>query len=214
MNNTQTNANINTKKREQYHSRKQIRLTGYDYSLPGYYFVTVCTQERKNILGKIVNEEMKLNKYGEIVKNEWLKTPQIRKYIDLDEFQIMPNHLHAIIVINNSVGAYCHTPAAAYCHTPANRKQTTNTGLCNKPLQKPWYQSPSIGLGAIIRGFKSATAKQINQLRNTPQQPVWQRGFYEHIIRNEEELAKIQEYINLNPLMWLKDENNLEENPV
>ena len=64
--------------------RKQIRITSYDYSLPGYYFVTVCTQERKNILGKIVNEEMKLNKYGEIVKNEWLKTPQIRKYIDLD----------------------------------------------------------------------------------------------------------------------------------
>ena len=101
----------------------------------------------------------------------------------------MPNHLHAIIIINNSVGAYCHTPA--------NKKQTTNTGLCNKPLQKPWYQSPSIGLGAIIRGFKSATAKQINRLRNTPQQSVWQRGFYEHII-------------NLNPLMWLKDEDNLE----
>ena len=127
MNNTQTNANINAKKHEQYHSRKQIRLTGYDYSLPGYYFVTVCTQERKNILGKIVNEEMKLNKYGEIVKNEWLKTPQIRKYINLDEFQIMPNHLHAIIIINNSVGTYCHTPA--------NKKQTTNTGLCNKPCK-------------------------------------------------------------------------------
>jgi len=162
-----------------------------------------ATQERKNILGEIVNEEMKLNKYGEIIKNEWLKTPQIRKYIDSDEFQIMPNHLHAIIIINNFVGAYCHTPA--------NRKKTTNTGLCNKPLQKPWYQSPPIGLGAIIRGFKSVTAKQINQLRNTPQQPVWQRGFYEHIIRNETELAKIQEYINLNPLMWPKDENNLEK---
>jgi len=101
----------------------------------------------------------------------------------------MPNHLHAIIIINNSVGAYCHTPA--------NKKQTTNTSLCNKPLQKPWYQSPSIGLGAIIRGFKSATAKQINRLENTPQQSVWQRGFYEHII-------------NLNPLIWLKDEDNLE----
>jgi len=119
----------------------------------------------------------------------------------------MPNHLHAIIIINNSV-------VGAYCHTPANKKQTTNTGLCNKPLRKPWYQSPSIGLGAIIRGFKSATAKQINRLRNTPQQSVWQRGFYEHIIRNETELVKIQEYINLNPLMWLKDEDNLERKKI
>jgi len=196
MNNTQTNANINAKKREQYHPRKQIRLTGYDYSLPGYYFVTVCTQERKNILGKIVNEEMKLNKYGEIVNKVIQFLSRQYPSVNLDIYQIMPNHIHMIIVIA-PVGAIHESPDII-----DNNKRAHP----DAPLQS---MKRSL-LSKCVGYFKMNTAKQINQLRNTPQQSVWQRGFYEHIIRNETELVKIQEYINLNPLMWLKDEDNLE----
>ena len=189
--------------------RKQIRLTGYDYSLPGYYYVTICTQEKKNILGEIVNEEMKLNKYGEIVDKIIQFLPRQYPSINLDIYQIMPNHIHMIIVIT-PVGAIHESPVVSIHESPDIMVNNNKRAHRDAPLQS---MKRSL-LSKCVGYFKMNTAKQINQLRNTPQQPVWQRGFYEHIIRNETELAKIQEYINLNPLMWLKDENNLKENPV
>ncbi len=170
------------------HHRRSIRLKGYDYSRSGWYFVTIVTYDRQNLFGRVANGEMKLNNAGGIVKTEWLKTREIRKNIELDVFVIMPNHIHGIIIIvdDDNVGAYRHTP------------------LQNRHASTP-FQSPSKTIGAIVRGFKSAVTKQINQIRNTPGLPVWQRNYWEHIIRNEIELNRIRQYIIDNPKKWDDD---------
>ena len=123
-------------------------------------------------------------KIKRIVEKEWLNTMHIRQNIFLDEFVVMPNHLHGIIVITHHVGAYCNTP-----------------------LQNQ-FKSPSKTIGAIIRGFKSSTTKQINLVRNIPRAPIWQRNYYDHIIRDEDKLNKIKKYIRNNPLKWSLDREN------
>jgi len=126
------------------------------------------------MLGNIVNGEMRANKFGRIIETEWLKTPQIRKNVELDEYVVMPNHFHAILfIIRRGVLQYA----------PTNK-----------------FRSPSQTIGSIVRGFKSAVTKRTNKLRNTPGIPVWQRNYYERVVRNENELNRIREYIQNNPL--------------
>ncbi|MFH1890941.1 MAG: transposase [Candidatus Kuenenbacteria bacterium] len=185
----------------QKHNRKSIRLPGHNYSQEGHYFVTICTEKRRLFFGKIENEKMVLNKLGAIIKQEWLKTPKIRKNVKLDEFIIMSNHIHGIIIINDQstcVGAYCNTPRR---NTPKN-KNNNDRAYCNTPLR-----SPSHTLGAIIRGFKSTTTKQIN-LQFGYNYFAWQRNYYEHIIKDEESLYNIRRYIIDNPKNWQTDRNN------
>jgi len=165
------------------HSRRSIRLKEYDYSSAGGYFVTICTQGKEHIFGKVMNGEMELNEYGKIVKQEWYKTGEIRKNIDLDEFIVMPNHVHGII---NIVGAHCNVPL-------------------HGRIEK-FGRSTSNSIPTIIKLFKSTVTKQINQKRNTPKHPVWQRNYYEHVIRNENDLRHIREYIVNNPAKWEEDE--------
>ncbi|MEP9410249.1 MAG: transposase [Candidatus Brocadia sp.] len=171
------------------HHRHSIRLRDYDYSQSGAYFVTICSWNRKCLFGEIVNGNMLLNEFGQIVKNEWQHTGIIRLNVELDVFVIMPNHMHGILIIvddnNNRRGVLQYAPTI-----------------------KSSFKSPSKTIGAIIRGFKSSTTKQINQFRNTPGIPVWQRNYYEHIIRNDKELTRTREYIINNPLQWQSDENN------
>jgi REP element-mobilizing transposase RayT len=167
------------------HHRRSIRLKDYDYSQQGTYFVTVCTYNRKCNLGKVINDEVQLNKYGHIVENEWIKTADIRKNVELDTYVIMPNHLHAIIMLN--------------CRGVLQYAPTDTSGK---------LQSPSQTVGSIIRGFNSTVTKQINQLRNTPGSSVWQHNYYEHIVRNEDGLNRIREYIINNPIQWQFDREN------
>jgi len=164
------------------HHRRSMRLKDYDYSQAGVYFVTICSQNRDCLFGEIVDDRMRLNKYGIIAKDEWRRSEQIRKEIKLDEFIVMPNHLHGIIFIENTVGANGRSPL--------HRK---NMG--------------SKTLSSFMAGYKSFVTKQINILRQTPGILVWQRNYYEHIIRNETELNKIREYIIYNPVNWKSDEN-------
>ena len=129
---------------------------------------------------------MHLNELGQVVENEWLQTENIRPNIETDTFVVMPNHIHGILVIaDNGRGVLQYAPTNKY-----------------------GFSSPSQTLGAIVRGFKSSVTRQINQIRNTPGTPVWQRNYYEHIVRNEKELYAIREYIQNNPLKWDLDENN------
>ena len=165
------------------HKRKSIRLRGYDYSQQGMYFVTVCTSDKKCNLGKIMNDDMKLNKYGHIVEKELLKSNIIRKEICINNYVIMPNHLHIIVSI---VGADGRSPLQQ--HTTFRMKPKS--------------------LSSFMSGFKSTVTKQINILHKTPGTPFWQRNYYEHIIRNEKKLSKIREYIINNPLKWLLDREN------
>ena len=170
------------------HHRRSIRLKGYDYTQPGAYFITLCTHDRAHLFGEVVDGEMRLNEWGEIVRDEWFKTAQVRPYVQLrdDEFVVMPNHIHGIIWIVGDVGV------------GATRRVAPTT---------PRGPAPQ-SIGAIIGQFKSAVTKRMNELRNTPGALVWQRNYYEHIIRNERALNAIRQYIEENPLRWELDRYN------
>ena len=173
----------------QKYRRRSTRLKDGDYSRSGGYFVTVCTFHRTSLFGKIVNGRMELNDFGRIVENEWFKSSLIRREIELDAFQIMPNHLHGIIFIQENFNKLISGDSVG-----ANGRS---------PLQ----MKPK-SLSSFISGFKSSVTKQINMLQGTPGQNIWQRNFYDRIIRNDDELHKIQEYIVNNPLKWELDKDN------
>ncbi len=186
----------------QKHHRRSIRLKGYDYSQPGLYFVTVVTQDHKMLFGDVVNGKMVLNKFGEIVRNEWLKTAEIRKNIELDEYVIMPNHIHGIIVIVNNDGDMVRR-GTMHRRGTMRRAPTTTVHQNIEQFGKPTSNT----IPTIIRGFKSTVTKQINKIRNMPGIAVWQRNYWEHIVRNEIELNRIRKYIIENPKKWNDDRN-------
>ncbi|NES72383.1 MAG: hypothetical protein F6K24_47905 [Okeania sp. SIO2D1] len=175
------------------HHRRSLRLRGYDYSQAGAYFLTICTYNRQTLFGEIIDGKMQLNQLGEVVVEEWERSAQIRQEIELDYSVIMPNHLHGIVIINN-VGA--------------NERVGVNTieGECHSPLRMK-----SRSISSLITGFKSVVTRRINRIRYHGEQlttpaPVWQRNYYEHIIRNETSLNQLRQYIVENPLKWEIDQ--------
>ncbi len=167
------------------HHRKSIRLSSWDYTSDAVYFVTICTFNHQNLFAKIINGQLIFNKFGNIVQEEWLKTAELRDYVKLDEYVIMPNHFHAMIWI-------------------CSGKTKIEPTVSNSPIKKFGSIQPK-SLSVIIRSFKSAVTKRINEIRRTPGAPVWQRNYYEHIIRDEKDYNRIQEYIINNPLKWADD---------
>ena len=172
------------------HHRKSIRLKNYNYSNIGSYFITVCAYNHECLFGDIEDGRMQLNNCGRIIESEWLRSSEIRKEIELDIYQTMPNHLHGIIIItecpNNHVGAIHELPLQ------------NNDRIARRKMLIP----------KIIGRFKMNSSKQINVLRKSAGVPVWKRNYYDHIIRNENELNQIREYIINNPLKWEFDEDN------
>jgi putative transposase len=171
--------------------RRSIRLKGWDYSSSGLYFITVCTQNRGCVLGKIAKGELELNESGYFVAQCWRDIPKHFPHAELDEFIVMPNHVHGIIAIFDSVGAYNHTP----------RQMETNNHLPSLSMR-----SPCKTIGSMIRGFKIGCSKCFD--KNTDMSIIWQRNYYEHIIRNEAELTNTRQYIRENPATWLEDDEN------
>jgi len=169
--------------------RQSIRLKNFDYSKSGRYFVTICTQDRECLFGYIVNDVMKLNEMGKIIENIWESLPK-HHTVELDVFQIMPNHVHMIIKI---VGGAPVAGVGAIHESPDKH---------DAPLQRSL-------LSKIIGYFKMNSAKTIHIIN--PNIRVWQRNYYEHIVRTKTDLNKIREYIKINPQMWEKDQNNLKE---
>lgn len=191
------------------HHRRSIRLKGYDYGREGFYFITLCIEKKQHIFGEIKDDVPHLNIFGKIAEEEWLKTSEIRNNIRLHEFVIMPDHFHAIIEITHS--------------------KTTE----NKLLELNAFKSPSQTIGAIIRGFKGATTKRIKEIlyqereesildsslstgelqftRTTSiksldlSKSIWQRNYYEIIIRDELSYLNISNYIKNNPKNRKKD---------
>jgi putative transposase len=162
--------------------RKQLRLKGYDYSSAGAYFVTICAKDRKHLFGRILDETMEANRCGRIVEESWRDIPNHDRRVELDEFILMPNHIHGIVVILDDF------PTVGAGSEPATTRRHS--------------------LSEIIRGFKTFSARRINEIRGTPGVPVWQRGFFDHIIRNERSLVRIREYISSNPQRWVLDKEN------
>jgi putative transposase len=171
------------------HHRRSIRLQGYDYSQSGAYFITLCTHERQNLFGEIRGGEMILNEIGIIVREEWEKSAVMRAEIELGEYVVMPNHVHAIVWISSGNDL-----------RRGDRPVATLSEKPNGPAAK--------SIGACMAGFKSAVTIRINQKRKTPGLPVWQRNYWEHIIRNEISYKKIAEYVQNNPARWEYDELN------
>jgi len=164
------------------HQRRSIRLKNYNYSQPGWYFVTICTYQNSMFFGDIEDGRMMFDEAGNITYKYWKNIPNHFLHVQLDDFIIMPNHIHGIIVINE-VGAKNFSPL----HEIVNNK----------------FQSPSKTIGSIIRGFKIGVTKWFRN--NTDIYKVWQRNYYEHIIRDEIDLNRIRKYIIENPLKWHDD---------
>ncbi|CCI09301.1 transposase [Microcystis aeruginosa] len=177
------------------HHRRSIRLRNYDYSQPGAYFVTICTYQKQSWFGEIKNGQIYLNQLGKIVADEWLKTCKIPPNFKLDEWVIMPNHFHGIVIINDYSGDDQSLGA---------RDAPLDLGARDAPLQ----QKPN-SLSSCIAGFKSAVTKRINLLRQNTDTPIWQRNYYESILRDEKYLAVVREYIINNPKNWPNDRDYL-----
>ncbi|MEJ2613832.1 MAG: hypothetical protein P8Z35_02650 [Ignavibacteriaceae bacterium] len=192
-----------------YHHRHSIRLKGYDYSWPGWYYITICTKDRKCLFGHVIDGKMILNKYGRITEKEWLKTKEIRKNVDLDYYIIMPNHIHGIIIIEKEMFNQ-NNAEANYNLTKDNKSiLQTKTIYVNNDVGTTQRVAPTLqpnSLGAIIGQFKSVVTKRINKINNTPGNSIWQRNYYEHILRNETDLFYTRNYIKNNPLKWEIDE--------
>ena len=159
-------------------SRKKIRLHGYDYSQQGAYFITICVKDHKNLLGKIFDNTIVLSEYGQIAKNEIEHIPHIRKECTVDNYVIMPNHIHLIVRIVH-VGDDGNRPA-----------NTTERADCHPPLRRT--------LSNMVQGFKGAVTRQIGI-------PIWQRSYHDRIIRTEESYNRISYYIDENPAIWQED---------
>ena len=182
------------------HQRRSIRLKGYDYSQPGLYFITICCQDRACLFGRVVNDEMELNDAGKIAEQYWLDIPKHFPNVVLHEYVVMPNHVHGIIEIAETdgmdiggadiVGAKNFSPLR---HTPHQPQPS--------PPQRPRGTSKTIG--SMVRGFKIGVTKWMRN--NTNVHDVWQRNYYEHIIRDEQSYHRIAEYIKNNPANWQDD---------
>jgi len=182
------------------HHRRSIRLKGYDYAQAGLYFITICCQDRICRFGSVVDGEMILNEYGQIAFNEWIKTTEIRNNVEMGEFVVMPNHIHGIIRLLGR--GELHSPnnesVEFNTHQPPNNSMGNNRGESISPLR-----GPSQTIGAIIRGYKSSVTKQLGLLGFN--EKLWQRNYFEHIIRDEQSYQNISNYIINNPLKWAED---------
>lgn len=164
-----------------------MRLEGYDYRTPGAYFVTICAYRQRPLFGDVSNGKVNLNALGQLIEDFWLKIAVIRSNVELDASVVMPNHMHGIMFLTDARGA--------------------SSQECGQVL--PSQVAPTLiagSLGATISQFKSAVAKQSRSLSIAPQEPIWQRNYYEHIIRNERALNEIRSYILQNPARWNEDD--------
>ncbi|WP_339136862.1 MAG: transposase [Candidatus Electrothrix sp. GW3-4] len=174
--------------------RRSIRLRGYDYSQAGAYFVTICVHHRECLFGEITNRIMRLNDAGKIAAQCWQDIPVHFSHAALDEWTVMPNHVHGIIVMADTAGRHTACRGTA-CRAPTHRA----------PTKEQFGKPVSGSFPTVARSFKSAVTKYINILRNTPGNKLWQPNYWEHIIRNETELHRIREYIHNNPARWRED---------
>jgi putative transposase len=269
--------------RQEYH-RRSMRLEGYDYSLPGAYFITLVTYNRECLFGEVANGEMQVNQYGKIVQRAWMDLPFHYPQVSLDTFVVMPNHVHGIVIINdygrggsptdrndmsdisidsgeiipdakktrpyesegliipNGKGRSQTLVMPNHVHgiviindygrggSPTDRNDMSDISMDSREIipdakktrpyesegliipdgksgsQTRLYKMMSHGLPEIIRAFKSFSARRINQLRNIHGVAVWQRSYYDHIIRNDRDFRNIWEYIHTNPQKWTEDE--------
>ncbi len=177
------------------HNRRSIRLRDYDYSTAGAYFITACAHDRSSLFGNIVDSAMQLNSIGQMVRQCWNDIPAHFPHVELDSVVVMPNHIHGILcIVDSTAGAKKNSPLHPPTHSP---QQTPYTQPAN---------GTSRTIGSVIRGFKIGVTNWVR--KNTTISNVWQRNYWEHIVRSEQELKRIQRYIQNNPAQWELDHLN------
>ena len=179
------------------HHRRSIRLPGCDYSHPGEYFVTLCTLGRECLFGDPIRGAVRLNEWGRVAREEWLRSAGVRPGVVLDAFVIMPNHMHGIIILtaeSQSVGPRVGTHALG-AHSCA-------------PLQNqnPSLRRPRRSLASFVACYKASVTRRVNELRGTPGARLWQRNYYERVIRDDDEMGRALGYIADNPARWAADD--------
>lgn len=174
----------------QHYDRRSLRLAGHDYSGKGAYFVTICANGRDPIFGTIKRHGVLLSEIGLTADEEWIRTGLMREEVTLDEYVIMPNHMHAVVWI-----------------TERHQSREGDVGAhSNAPLPKRHPHS----LGSIVSGFKGAVTRRAREITSEPSLVVWQRNYYERVVRNERQLNALRRYIRLNPERWILDEYHVD----
>mgnify|MGYP001081654970 CR=1 FL=1 len=189
------------------HHRRSIRLPEWDYRRAGAYFVTLVTYDRGTLFGQVVNGEMVLSPFGRVAATIWQRLPSHFPHVRLDEFVVMPNHLHGVVWLTNDGEGRGEASSAETRQSEGSasgEEEGQHVAILGMP--HPYMESGS--LGAIVGNFKSATTRRINRMRHTPNALVWQRNYYERIIRNERELDAIRRHILDNPNRWDEDSEN------
>ena len=176
----------------QKHHRRSIRLPDYDYSQPGAYFITIVAHGRECLFGKIQEGEMQMNSAGQVIWDVWSSLPGRYPQIELGAAQVMPNHFHGIIII----------PVRAIHELPLQGLPLQGLPSQGLPLEERRAERRRMTIPLVVGYFKMNTAKRINQIQGSEGNPVWQRNYYEHIIRNEAEHNRIHAYIEANPANW------------
>ncbi|HEX8235003.1 MAG TPA: transposase [Abditibacteriaceae bacterium] len=188
------------------HHRRSIRLAGYEYSQAGAYFVTICTHQKRPVFGRVVDDGMQRNVYGEMVRDCWLAISDHFPHVVVDEWIVMPNHMHGIVVITDDTQPKSPV-GAGFPRPPHESHPESNSAQSRAGKPRPYEAT----LGQIVGYFKYQSTKRINQYRaerDLPPVRVWQRNYYERIIRDETELNDTRRYIIENPANWATDENH------
>jgi putative transposase len=194
--------------------RRSIRLKGYDYTWDGAYFVTICTRGRERIFGTVVSGEMRPNEYGREVARCWVWLMERYPYVRLDEWVVMPDHTHAIIVITdshkddahpqdaNSMATNPNGPCRGGSRTAQLRTAPTTGDVGQTTGDTNALTAPRKPLGGLIGAFKTVSTKPLNDLRDTPGAQLWQRNFHERVVRSSLALDALRRYITNNPVLW------------
>lgn len=199
-----------------FHRRRSIRLRGFDYSRAGVYYVTLCTEDRLCLFGDVVDGVMHLNDAGRMADEFMVGLPDRYPNITVDCHQVMPNHVHAVLIIADRPGIIDMPPqipvGAIHESPPAIHELPLQGSDCDAYIR--WRtQRRSMLIPKCIGYYRMNTAKRINRMRHTPGARVWQRDYYEHIIRHQRSLDRIRRYIADNPKNWTRDRNNPRRTP-
>jgi len=204
--------------------RRSIRLKGYDYARAGAYFVTVCTWRRECLFGDVADGEMSLNDAGKFVATTWDDLPARFAAVQLDAFVVMPNHIHGILLLMSPIDTHdlcteepakqggprksplTAKPPARTAHFSRSLPRALSSAAIASPTPQPKVSGPT--LGEILRAFKSISAVGVNRRLHRQGLALWQRGYYEHIIRDPQSLDQIRRYIEANPFAWPTDREN------
>ena len=197
--------------------RRSIRLPGFDYTRNDSYFVTVCAANQACLLGRVINAVMHLSRLGQIVAEEWQRTVLLRPYVESDAFVVMPNHFHALFTLLREGPPRCEfeslesgrSTLRPYTPTQCGNLSSQPPNSSGRSTLRPYTSTPPAAgsVGAILRAFKAAVTRR-GRVEAGHLGPVWQRNYYEHIIRNDQEYLRARDYIARNAESWEIDKEN------